>query len=133
MALQFKRLWMVEACFRSTKSLLQTRPIYHKCYETIRGHVFCSFLALVCARNWRSAGQGWSRLRVGRLDPRLRPLADGGSLAGGKRFLLRSEVQGTCGTVFLATGSPCRRWCSRPSQIPPPQSQILLPRRAWNL
>jgi len=26
---------------------LQTRPIYHKCDETIRGHVFCSFLALV--------------------------------------------------------------------------------------
>jgi transposase len=37
---------MVEAWFRSTKSLLQTRPIYHKCDETIRGHVFCSFLAL---------------------------------------------------------------------------------------
>ena len=46
-ALQFKRLWMVEAWFRSCKSLLQTRPIYHKCDETIRGHVFCSFLALV--------------------------------------------------------------------------------------
>ena len=46
-ALQYKRLWMVEAWFRSTKSLLQTRPIYHKCDETIRGHVFCSFLALV--------------------------------------------------------------------------------------
>ena len=46
-ALQFKQLWMVEQWFRSCKSLLQTRPIYHKCDETIRGHVFCSFLALV--------------------------------------------------------------------------------------
>jgi transposase len=46
-ALQFKRLWMVEHWFRSCKSLLETRPIYHKCDETIRGHVFCSFLALV--------------------------------------------------------------------------------------
>ena len=46
-ALQYKRLWMVEHWFRSCKSLLQTRPIYHKCDETIRGHVFCSFLALV--------------------------------------------------------------------------------------
>ena len=44
--LQYKRLWMIEAWFRSSKSLLQTRPIYHKCEETIRGHVFCSFLAL---------------------------------------------------------------------------------------
>src|SRR5512144_2482222 len=36
-ALQFKRLWMVEQGFRSCKSLLQTRPIYHKRDETIRG------------------------------------------------------------------------------------------------
>jgi len=46
-ALQFKRLWMVEQWFRSCKSLLDTRPIYHHCDDTIRGHVFCSFLALV--------------------------------------------------------------------------------------
>ena len=46
-ALKYKQLWMVEAIFRSSKSLLETRPIYHKCDETIRGHVFCSFLALV--------------------------------------------------------------------------------------
>jgi transposase len=38
---------MVEDVFRSMKSLLDTRPIYHKCDETIRGHVFCSFLALL--------------------------------------------------------------------------------------
>jgi transposase len=38
---------MVEAIFRSMKSLLDTRPTFHKCDETIRGHVFCSFLALL--------------------------------------------------------------------------------------
>jgi len=27
--------------------VLSTRPIFHKLDETIRGHVFCSFLALV--------------------------------------------------------------------------------------
>jgi transposase len=31
----------------TTKSILETRPIYHKCDETIRDHVFCSFLALL--------------------------------------------------------------------------------------
>ena len=46
-ALHYKGLWMVEAYIRSCKSLLHTRPIYHKCDETIRGHVFCSFLAMV--------------------------------------------------------------------------------------
>ena len=44
-ALKYKQQWMVEEMFRSMKSLLDTRPIFHKCDETIRGHVFCSFRA----------------------------------------------------------------------------------------
>ena len=43
----YKRLWTVERTFRTSKSLFETRPIYHKLDETIRGHVSCSFLALV--------------------------------------------------------------------------------------
>ena len=36
------------SCFLTgPKHLLSTRPIFHKLDETIRGHVFCSFLALV--------------------------------------------------------------------------------------
>jgi transposase len=46
-ALKYKQLWMVEEMFRSMKSLLDTRPIFHQRDETIRGHVFCSFLALL--------------------------------------------------------------------------------------
>ena len=104
-ALQYKRLWMVEAWFRSTKSLLQTRPIYHKCDETIRGHVFCSFLALVLRQElevrlakddhnfeWADVIQDLDRLQMVEVEQ------------DGKRFLLRSEVQGSCGTVFRAAG-----------------------------
>jgi hypothetical protein len=43
----YKQLWTVEQTFRTAKHLLSTRPIFHKLDETIRGHVFCSFLALV--------------------------------------------------------------------------------------
>ena|GEM_PF-1920269 len=32
---------------RGMKSILDTRPIFHQRDETIRGHVFCSFLALI--------------------------------------------------------------------------------------
>ncbi len=46
----YKTLWMVEDTFRTAKSIMETRPIYHKCDETIRGHVFCSFLALCLKR-----------------------------------------------------------------------------------
>jgi hypothetical protein len=37
----------VEQTFRTAKHLLASRPIFHKLDETIRGHVFCTFLALV--------------------------------------------------------------------------------------
>ena len=60
-ALKYKQLWMVEDVFRSMKSLLDTRPIYHKCDETIRGHVFCSFLALLLRKelDHRLARRQW--------------------------------------------------------------------------
>jgi hypothetical protein len=43
----YKQLWTVEHTFRTAKHLFSTRPIFHKLDETIRGHVFSSFLALV--------------------------------------------------------------------------------------
>lgn len=46
-ALKYKELWQVEQVFRDIKSILETRPVYHQKDENIRGHVFCSFLALV--------------------------------------------------------------------------------------
>jgi transposase len=33
----YKELWRVEDLFRTMKSVLETRPIYHQCDETIRG------------------------------------------------------------------------------------------------
>ena len=42
--LRYKQLWSVEQSFRTAKHLLATRPIFHKLDETVRGHVFCSFL-----------------------------------------------------------------------------------------
>ena len=45
--LRYRELLKVEDIFRTAKSLLRTRPIYHQSDAAIRGHVFCSFLALV--------------------------------------------------------------------------------------
>ena len=45
-ALKYKQLLMVDQIFRDMKSVLETRPIFHKRDATIRGHVFCSFLTL---------------------------------------------------------------------------------------
>ena len=39
-ALRYRDLWMVEAFFRAAKSLLETRPVFHKYDDIIRGHIF---------------------------------------------------------------------------------------------
>src|SRR3989339_35374 len=60
-ALHYKELWMVETIFRTIKSILANRPVFHKCDETIRGHVFCSFLALILMKELQERIQqkGW--------------------------------------------------------------------------
>jgi hypothetical protein len=104
-ALQFKRLWQVEHWFRACKSLLETRPIYHKCDETIRGHVFCSFLALLLRyelqTRLRSQGHAfeWADV-VQDLDG----LEFVDVCQDGKRFRLRTDPTGTCARVFQAVG-----------------------------
>jgi len=45
--LRYRDLMQVEQLFRTAKALMRTRPIYHASDAAIRGHVFCSFLALV--------------------------------------------------------------------------------------
>lgn len=104
-ALQFKRLWQVEQWFRACKSLLETRPIYHQRDETIRGHVFCSFLAMLLRYELqaRLAARGqvpeWADV-LGDLE-RLQYVE---VEQEGKRFRLRTQLQGTCGRVFRAVG-----------------------------
>ncbi len=104
-ALRYKDLWRVEAIFRAAKTTLQTRPIYHKRDETIRGHVFCSFLALTLMKElesrlsakgldleWADVLHDLAALRVTRL------------VSGAATCDLRSTPQGVAGKVLAATG-----------------------------
>jgi len=104
-ALQYKKLWMVEQWFRSCKSLLETRPIYHHCDDTIRGHVFCSFLALVLRQELQARLE--ARGRYFEWADILRDLERVQYVEvaqEGRRFRLRSELQGTAGHVFQSVG-----------------------------
>jgi transposase len=104
-ALQYKKLWLVEQWFRNCKSLLETRPIYHQCDATIRGHVFCSFLALVLRQELQTRlqdrGHHFEWADVLRDLERLQEVEVEHQ---GKQFRLRSEVQGTAGRVLQAAG-----------------------------
>ena len=46
-ALYYKDLWQIEACFRDLKDDLQTSPIYHWVERRIIAHIFVSFLSLL--------------------------------------------------------------------------------------
>ena len=104
-ALKYKQLWMVEDIFRSVKSLLETRPIYHHHDETIRGHVFCSFLALVVLKELearldaRGKHREWAMIRQD-----LKALQEVEVEMEGKAWYLRTDVHGICNEVLKAAG-----------------------------
>jgi transposase len=104
-ALKYKELWMVEQLFRDAKSVVETRPIFHHNDETIRGHVFCSFLALVLRkelqRRLELAGYHfeWSDIKQD-----LKSLQQIVIEENGKSLAIRSECLGTCGKIFQAVG-----------------------------
>jgi len=60
--LRYRDLLQVEDLFRRTKAIMRTRPIFHSSDAAIRGHVFCSFLALAMQKHLddllREAGLG---------------------------------------------------------------------------
>jgi transposase len=114
-ALKYKQLWMVEDVFRSMKSLLDTRPIYHKCDETIRGHVFCSFLALLLRQELedRLARKQW-KLEWGDVIRDLNNLVEMEVAISGKKYVFRGQSSGVAGKVFQACGvalTPVLRSC----------------------
>jgi len=45
--LRYRNLLAVEEAFKTAKALLATRPVFHRTDAGIRGHIFCTFLALV--------------------------------------------------------------------------------------
>lgn len=103
--LRYRDLLQVEALFRVAKATLETRPIFHSSDAAIRGHVFCSFLALVLAKELkdRCAKVGlkpeWDRL-IRDLDR----LQSGDIERDGRKITVRTPVTGDIGPVFRAAG-----------------------------
>lgn len=104
-ALKYKELWQVEHIFREMKSILETRPVYHQQDETIRGHVFCSFLALFLRKELdRRLEQHHLKFEWNHIRQDLQSLQETILEEKGKRFSVRSECMGTCGKVFKSVG-----------------------------
>ena len=104
-ALRYRERWIVEDIFRTAKSIINTRPIFHQRDDTIRGHVFCSFLALLLRKELidRVAGDGrrfeWADI-VRDLDQLVQTDVD----QAGRRLRIRAAAAGCAGAVFQAVG-----------------------------
>ncbi|MDE0123859.1 MAG: transposase [Bryobacterales bacterium] len=105
-ARKYKQLWRVERCFRDSKSLLRTRPVFHRTDAGMRGHVFCSFLALLLKteleKRLQAAGihAEWQDV-VGDL---LR-LRESVVEAQGKRFVVRTRAVGHVADIVRCVGA----------------------------
>lgn len=104
-ALQYKNLLLVEQFFRAAKSMLESRPIFHQWDATIRGHVFCSFLALLLNHELgqrleaRGSQFEWDVIRRD-----LKSLAEVEVRDGDQWYLLRTSLQGVTGKILQAVG-----------------------------
>ena len=85
--------------------MLETRPVYHASDAAIRGHLFCSFLALVLRKELPD------RLQAAELDLEWQDvIADLDRVVEttveqqGRRFVLRNQAPGCAGSVFQAVG-----------------------------
>ena len=64
-ALGYKQLLLVEDAFRTLKSRLELRPVYHRLEDRIRAHVLLCWLALLLIRIAENrTGQTWCSLRA---------------------------------------------------------------------
>ena len=104
----YKQLWTVEQTFRTAKHLFSTRPIFHKLDETIRGHVFSSFLALVLKKALEdriAAPEVFSKAgRWPEIIADLDSLTQTEMEQDGKRFVLRSAPRPAASLALRAAG-----------------------------
>ena len=103
--LRYRNLLAVEDAFKTAKALLATRPIFHKTDAGIRGHVFCTFLALVLRKELidRLAVRR-SRLEWQRIVDDLADLSEIDVEQDGRRARLRTAPGPTIDAICRAIG-----------------------------
>ena len=103
--LRYRELLKVEALFRAAKASFDTRPIFHSSDAAIRGHVFCSFLALLLQKELfeRCTDAGitpeWANL-LRDLDRLQQATVE----SGGKTWTVRTEATGAIPALMRVAG-----------------------------
>ena len=115
--LRYRILLAVEQGFFAAKTLLATRPIFHRTDAAIRGHIFCTFLALVLRKELmdRLAARHLAMPEWQQVVDDLADLSEIEVEQDGRRALLRTAPGSTMTRSVEPSGSPCRR-CFRNSR-----------------
>src|SRR5271166_2512080 len=124
--LRYRDLLKVENLFLRTKAVMRTRPIFHSSDAAIRGHVFCSFLALVMQKyledlscqagvvpEWKSLLRDLDRLQQVRIRHR------------GNDWVVRTDVAKPIADLFRHAHiamPPRAKQMAPPKLVPPTKS-----------
>lgn len=104
-ALQYKHLLLVEQFFRAMKSTMVTRPVFHQWDSTIKGHVFCSFLALLLHYELQKRLKDHDyKFEWDVICRDLESLSEVAVREGNQWYNLRTALQGVTGKVLQAVG-----------------------------
>jgi len=105
--LRYRELLTVEALFRAAKASFDTRPIFHSSDAAIRGHVFCSFLALLLQKElFESCADAGITAEWANLLRDLDRLQEATVESGGKTWTVRTEATGAIPALMKFAGIP---------------------------
>jgi len=103
-ALAYKGLWQVEEAFRTLKTPLELRPIYHWAESRVRGHVMVCFLAFIMRQHLRLKLEemGWEGSFSGLLDALKQVRAVEIEDRAGLKYRFRDEIPAEAMPAFRA-------------------------------
>jgi len=104
--LRYRNLLAVEQSFLAAKTLLATRPVFHRTDAAIRGHIGCTFLALLGARSC-SIGLATHRVPMPEWQHIIDDLLDLSVVEveqDGRRAMLRTAPRPSIDTICRAIG-----------------------------
>src|SRR5215218_9480758 len=103
--LRYRELLTVEALFRAAKASFDTRPIFHSSDAAIRGHVFCSFLALLLQKElFEGCADAGITAEWAALLRDLDRLQEATVESGGKTWTVRTEASGAIPALMKFAG-----------------------------
>ena len=121
--LRYRELLQVEQLFRQSKAVFDTRPIFHSSDAAIRGHVFCTFLALLLQKQLNDlARNAGSNVEWRTLLRELDQLSEARMRISDKDWLIRTDATPAVAAIFRQAriALPPRARQTFPSKPPPP-------------